>query len=42
MEQETSYLAALASAKAFEIVGERLTLKDADGKSVLTFMVSQP
>ena len=42
MDQETSYLAELASAKTFEIVGERLTLKDADGKTILTYMANQP
>ena len=42
MDQETNYLAALASAKTFEIVGERLTLKDADGKVLLTYMANQP
>lgn len=42
MQQEASYLAALEKAKTFEIVGYRLTLRDAQDQDLMTFMVDQP
>jgi heat shock protein HslJ len=40
MEQESAYLAALASATAFQIEGNELTLTNADGVPIATFTVS--
>ena len=42
MEQETNFLTALEQAKTFEIVGNRLTMSDAEGQALLTFMAEQP
>ena len=39
MEQEGAYLAALASAVAYQIEGDELTLMNADGLRVATFTV---
>lgn len=41
MEQESAYLAALASATAFQIAGNQLTLTNADGVPVATFTASE-
>ena len=38
MDQESAYLTALESARTFEIVGFRLTLMDADGNQVLSYL----
>jgi heat shock protein HslJ len=37
MQQESTYLAYLVKAKAFTITGDRLSLADADGKTLLSF-----
>ncbi len=42
MDQETLYLTTLEKAKTFEIIGYRLSLKDAEGKEIITYMVEQP
>ncbi|MGA9348656.1 MAG: META domain-containing protein [Anaerolineae bacterium] len=42
MEQESAYLAALASATAYQIEGHELTLTNADGVRVVTFTVFEP
>lgn len=40
-EQETNYLAALEKAATFEIAGYRLTLKDAGGQEIITYLAKQ-
>ena len=42
MEQESAYLAALASAATYQVRGETLELMDADGARMATFVVANP
>jgi len=42
MDQETAYLAALGSATSYAIVQEQLVISDADGETVLIYMVAEP
>jgi heat shock protein HslJ len=37
MQQETTYLASLSRAAAFSITGNRLSLADANGSTLLSF-----
>jgi hypothetical protein len=37
MQQETAYLASLSRAAAFTITGDRLSLADASGATILSF-----
>ena len=41
MDQETAYLAALQSAASYQIVGNQLQIANADGATVLTFVMMQ-
>ena len=42
MDQEAKYLLSLEAVKTFEIIGYRLSLKDADGKVTVSYMAEQP